>query len=277
MLARWPLLRIGRGLTRERTTSTHRGCPDPGTQSTRVRLDLAHILDLVILAAVQDVNVLRDDWDWIFGGAGVIGALGAIVALLYAAKAQRDATWARLEVVAERRRQFQLEVLREIAAGIDDGFLYKIGEDPLRLRKFARRLELLPRSDLPTWRTVMDMRWQDEVSEHMGFKEPWMAKSREVFESAQAGARVPEAERAAWQARDDRLAEELQEIAFTFNEALSTRLNQELITAITARVEAGRFRPSRRFPLRRRLPVGPIDRIEEDASTRFARADRTST
>jgi hypothetical protein len=45
-------------------------------------LDFAHILDPVILAAVQDVNVLRDNWDWIFGLAGVIGGLGAIVALL---------------------------------------------------------------------------------------------------------------------------------------------------------------------------------------------------
>ena len=72
--------------------------------------------------------------------------------------------------------------------------------------------------------------------------------------------KFPEVERAAWQARHEQLAAEVQEISFNFNETVSNRLNQELIAAITERVEAGRFRPSRRwFGLRRLPPIGPIN------------------
>lgn len=91
-----------------------------------------------IVAVVQDVNAVRDLWDWVALAASVIGSFAAAWALWYAVRTKRD-------IIDERRRLFQLDVLREIAAGVDDGFLFKIGSDPLRLRKFARRRAALIR------------------------------------------------------------------------------------------------------------------------------------
>src|SRR4051812_37855543 len=126
----------------------------------------------------------------VFGVAGLVGGFAAAWAIWYSVQAKR-------ELVNERRRLFGLEVLRGIATeggGLlefevwretegeaDDGFLYKIGEDPLRPRKFARRLDLLPTSDMPFWREMFGWKWMDQVVVATGFKERWTAKSEEIL------------------------------------------------------------------------------------------------
>lgn len=215
----------------------------------------------MILAAVQDVNVVRDGWDWFFGWAQVVGALALFVAIAEVARARRENAETRREAAAERVRQFEIEILREILADVDGGLLHEVGGYPHRLRKYARRIALLPQDDLPFWRTLMEMRWQGEVSEFTGFKEPWQAKSVEIGASAKERESLTDpAEIADWRAQHDRLAAEVAEVADTFHETVSTRLLRELIEAITTRVAAGQFEASRRTWYGwRRKPVGHVD------------------
>src|SRR3954465_12617509 len=185
------------------------------------------------------LTVTPDHWQTVVDWAQIVGALGAIIAIGFAVAAQRGSTRAQLAIVAERRRQFQLEILREIVTEVDDGFLYKIAEEPVRLRKFARRLDLLPGSDLPFWRDVIAMRWMDEVVVAMGVRDRWTAKSEEILNSAKEQETLEESERKNWQERHDRLKAEVVEIAAGFHEAVSSQLLRELVAAITDRVEAG--------------------------------------
>lgn len=206
-------------------------------------------------AAIQDVNVVRDTWDWIAIGLAALGSFAAAWAIWYSAQSKR-------ELVDERRRLFELEILREIATGIDNGFLFEISEHPERLRIFARRLDLLPGADLPLWRTLMDMQWPGDVSNYMGVAERQQKLSQELLELSkrQPDAEAPDAEQREWDERYKALTTDIRESAHRHREGVSRMLLDELVHAITVRVEAGSFERSRRwFGLWRRRPVGHVD------------------
>lgn len=179
--------------------------------------------------------------------ADVAGAAGGVVAIFFGIRALLETSDVRGDAIDERRRLFELEILREILREVDDGLLFEIGGEPRRLRRFTFRLGFLPTSEMPTWREMLGMNWQDEVSERFEFKEPWHAKSREVGEAAKRGE------------DNSRLQTELHQVAFNFHETVSSQLMRELSGAITARVEAGRFQGSRRawYGKRRRRPGDP--------------------
>lgn len=201
--------------------------------------------------------------DW----AQVIGAFAALAAIWFARRAQHEASRVRREAIDERGRLFELEILREILREVDDGLLFKIAADPRRLHRFRWRIDFLPKTELSFWRELMDMEWQDEVSARVGFKEAWMAKSVEIFESAKRGADLPEPDRAAWRLDHAQLAEDVSGIAFMFHETVSMQLLRELMGAIAGRVEAGRYEPRRRtWWGRLRRPVGPASCVVDKAA-----------
>lgn len=110
----------------------------------------------MILTAVQDVNVVRDGWDWLFGVAGVAGALVGAIAILFAVAAQRTASKARRAVGAERRRQFELEELRGILERVEGGLLETPHYYQQIYAQLQHRIMLLPENALPAWRTLID-------------------------------------------------------------------------------------------------------------------------
>ena len=138
-----------------------------------------------------------------------IAAFAALVAIGYAVRAQQGTNRLRQETIDKRTRLFELEILREILRDIDNGLLLHIAGDPRRLRQFTWRIDFLPTSELPSWRRLLTMNWQDEVSQYAGFKEAWMAKSIEIFESAKRAEGLTGSELAAWELRHDRLTTEV--------------------------------------------------------------------
>ncbi len=87
--------------------------------------------------------------------ADIAGALGAAVAIGFAVKAHLGATKARLSVVHERRRQFELEILRDLLEDLDTTDL--LGDPnhvPGRLQRYEHRLLMLPSTALPFWRQM---------------------------------------------------------------------------------------------------------------------------
>jgi hypothetical protein len=200
----------------------------------------------MIVAAAQHVSVDRDPMDWFFDILGAIGGLTGAIALWYAAQAKRD-------VAEERRRLFELDVLRELAAGIDNGFLYRISDDPERLRQFARRLDLLPGQDLPFWREMMDSRYLADFTGGPTFIAQQMARSKVVADiaSRQPGVDAAAVEQARWQEERDAAVQHLQRSAHDFRESVSQRLMDDLVHAITTRVEDGG----------KRVAKGPLGRL----------------
>lgn len=181
----------------------------------------------MIVAAVQDVNVVRDFWDWFSVWAAAVGGFAAAGAIWYAARAQRDATRARREVAAERGRQFELEVLREILNEADGSSLTGWGTaDRLtaRLRLFQGRLDFLGLHELPFWRRLIEGNWYQTVMQEMGHPTSFSDHDGAV------------------------------------RQRINDRLLRELREAIIARVEAGNPAiTSGRWRCVGRKPVGHID------------------
>jgi hypothetical protein len=229
----------------------------PGTHITHGLLrspspGLTPVARFTYPASVQITRQLVVDW------AQIIGALVAVIAIWFAVRAQRDGTSARGEVVAERRRQFELETLRELLTAVDSGDLGDLEFNPERALLFRHRLALLPDDDLPFWRKVMNLEWRDEVVEAVGFTEALQAANVKHFEIAKRG---PGDDPDRWE-KDRKAAEaDLHAVTLAFQQAFHGRLSRELLEAITTRVEAGRFEPSRRtwLGLRRRRAVGDVD------------------
>lgn len=192
--------------------------------------------------------------------ADIIGAISVPVALYFGVRALFETADARRDAVDERRRLFELDILRELLAEVDRGFLVEIEGSPHRLREYEYRLSLMSRADLPFWWTLIGMQWQDEVSAYLGFKERWHAKSVEIFESAKRRESLPASEVPAWRRNHDRLAAEVVEIADEFRATVQSELVRQLTCAVTGRVEAGRDgRSSRTWYLRRRRAVGHVN------------------
>ncbi len=109
------------------------------------------------------MDVVKDLADHITFVVGLVGAAGTIVAIIFAVLAQQGATKARMSVTHERRRQFELEILRDFLEDLDkDQSL----DSAMKFLQFAQRhkhrLALLPVDDLPFWRQAIAVRaWSD--------------------------------------------------------------------------------------------------------------------
>lgn len=200
----------------------------------------------MIAAVIYDVNTVRDFWDWFGLAAGTLGALGAAVAIGFAAAAQRAATEARRDAVKERRRQFELTVLRELVRDLDENpHLYvEASFKPALLRRYRLQLDLIA-GDLPYWRRLVDLDWRDEVVEASGLsdlKTRQQDLSKQLFDHNKVGKRGEKA----WEAEYARLEGELSAVARQIEAYVTDRLIRELHEAIVARVESGREVPLRR-------------------------------
>ncbi len=192
------------------------------------------------VAHIYDVNTVRDFWDWFGLAMGVVGALGAAVAIGFAAAAQRAATAARRDAVNERRRLFELDVLRELVRDLDANPQHYVEASfkPGMLRRYRLQLDLIE-GDLPYWRRLAELDWHGEVVEASGLSElkiKQRALSKAIFKHAEK-ARTGEQD---WEAEHARLKAELRAIAKQIDAYVVDRLTRELHEAIVARVEAGR-------------------------------------
>jgi hypothetical protein len=114
---------------------------------------------------VPQVDVVPDGFDWanLFIGTG--GLLIAVAAFLISLWVQRRSA---RSVIDERRRLFELDILRELATGLDDPSIAgSVFLNPHVLDRFALRLELLSER-LPLWDQVLAVKNDLEVADLLG-------------------------------------------------------------------------------------------------------------
>ena len=102
-----------------------------------------------------------------------------------AAKANVEAGKARAAIAAERRRAFDLEVLRGLTEALDVelSHVLEVATDPPKMRVyFGSRLALLPEHDLPFWREVQAMNSHQDLEHRLaitdGFGSGWVRTTR---------------------------------------------------------------------------------------------------
>jgi len=82
-------------------------------------------------------------------------------AIQLARQANREASKARAAIATERRRTFELEVLRDLMEALDAEGLQTVRDfvkAPREMKyRFQGRVHLLPPEDLPTWRELMTL------------------------------------------------------------------------------------------------------------------------
>jgi hypothetical protein len=194
----------------------------------------------VISAAVQEVDVVHDWMDWLQLLFGVLGGL----ALWFAYRAQKDATRARKEIPAERRRQFELEILHGLLDDLDEEqILHEVEFSPSRLERYRHRLAPLPASTLPFWRQAMTMDWYDSLPDDKGFRARQKALSVTRFAVVEQLGNDPD--NAELRAEADRQAAGIAVAATQFASHVRGRLLDELLTAISDRVDAEAGQPRR--------------------------------
>ncbi|MET7970525.1 hypothetical protein [Micromonospora sp. NPDC005305] len=206
----------------------------------------------MISAAVQKVDVVHDWMDWVQLLFGVLGAL----ALWFAYRAQKDATRARKEIPAERRRQFELEILRGLLDDLDEEqILHEVEFTPSRLQRYQHRLATLPDSTLPFWRQAMTMDWYDSLPNDHGFRA--RQKELSVTRFAVVKQLSNDLDNAELKAEADQQAAEISAAATQFADNIRGRLLDELLSAIRERVEADAGQPRGSWtPRSRRTPRG---------------------
>ncbi|MFC0504205.1 hypothetical protein [Micromonospora costi] len=123
----------------------------------------------------------RDFWDWVTVGGGVLFGLASVVvgilavilarkANMAAERANAEASKARAAVAIERRRTFELEILRDLLEALDQPTW--LGE-VIEFRRsfegtFGARLSLLPVDELPAWRAVVAIRKMEGLVDLVG-------------------------------------------------------------------------------------------------------------
>jgi hypothetical protein len=203
----------------------------------------------VISAAVQKVDVVHDWMDWLQLLFGVLGGL----AVWFAYRAQKDATRARRAIPAERRRQFELEILRSLLDDLDENqILHQVEFSPSRLQHYLHRMAPLPDSALPFWRQAMSVDWYDGLPDDHGLRARQKALSISRFEVVKRLTNDPD--NAELKAEADRQAAQISAAAAQFADEIRGRLRDELLAAIRERVEAGADQPQRWWQRFRRRP-----------------------
>jgi hypothetical protein len=125
---------------------------DPGPDGVEIAGLVFAILGFAVGATASVVSIVLA-WRAVKIGRQANDA--AVKAAQEAERANEEASKARAAVAAERRRTFELEVLRDLLVAIDGewGTAKKIANSPTAVSRFTGRLHLLP-NDLPTWRKV---------------------------------------------------------------------------------------------------------------------------
>lgn len=101
---------------------------------------------------MPQVDVIPDGFDWWNAIVGTAGVLIALVAIVIALSANKKADRA---VVTERRRVFELEILRDLSEDLDMGLARKlVKENHRELRRYRLRLNLLS-TRLESWDAVI--------------------------------------------------------------------------------------------------------------------------
>jgi hypothetical protein len=135
-----------------------------------------------LLAEPMPVDVVRDAWDWVGFLVAAVSAVVGSVALIYAVRATREATSARQAVANERRRTFELGVLRDL--GDATRMLWPEKMDHLKfVRRVGPLLALLPLADLPTLRRIQRLQRDEPGSdddEFAAWQEARAAIAREM-------------------------------------------------------------------------------------------------
>ncbi|MFI6079294.1 hypothetical protein ACIA5C_48120 [Actinoplanes sp. NPDC051343] len=121
----------------------------------------------MVLSMVYDVNVSHDWFDILSLIAGFGGLAAALVALKQARRAQHTANHA---ITDERRRQFELEILRDLAKDLDAGLAKEVWSRPTLLIDYAIRLDLLS-TRLQFWGKIAVLKDYHEVSAAVGMPE----------------------------------------------------------------------------------------------------------
>lgn len=222
----------------------------------------------MILAAVPQVDPINDWVDYVSAGAGVVGLVVAIVAIVLANRAQRTADRA---VTDERRRMFELEILRDLTKDLDEGLAQRVFDRPATLAEYRFRLSLLS-SELSVWTRVMALPDPVDVMDFVGVRElanVEKARRQAEAESERIGAdiyilnlqvqndgrnadariRLDKARRKddVLAARASDLKERELELRAAGNAELGKRLAYDVQQEIWARVEARRHAPRRRW------------------------------
>jgi hypothetical protein len=109
------------------------------------------------------VVVSRDAFDWLTVWAGIAAAVVSVAAIVYAIAAFRHAKRMELKtermIAAERRRVFELEVLRDLLDILD--LIFSPNRDTPVERDAKARLSLFP-GELPFWNYLADQDPQAE-------------------------------------------------------------------------------------------------------------------
>lgn len=193
----------------------------------------------VILAAIPQVDPIKDTYDYVAFGAGIASMLFSVIAIFYAASAQRAARDARYDLAAERRRVFELEVLRDLVQTVDKYNLIAAAIDnPTVLHQFTQRLTLLAGTELPFWRRAVRASWRNDLVEELGHKEEIEQVNKEHV--AHQKARFEWEDQVAWQAESDRLQVEVSAVQRRFEADVTTNLVSELHHAIASKINEGR-------------------------------------
>jgi hypothetical protein len=107
-----------------------------------------------VLVSVPQVDVIPDGFDWANTFTGLGGFVAAVVAIILARRAQKTADSA---ITDERRRVFELEILRALMKDLDETNVVElVFAAPGELSRYKLRLELLS-STLPFWEEVMTL------------------------------------------------------------------------------------------------------------------------
>jgi hypothetical protein len=104
-----------------------------------------------VLLSVPQVDVVKDWLDYTNLVFGLGGFAAAIVAIILARHAQRSADTA---ITEERRRVFELDILRALMKDLDEGLVGEVFTNPQALGRYRGRLSLLS-SPLPFWERLM--------------------------------------------------------------------------------------------------------------------------
>jgi hypothetical protein len=120
-----------------------------------------------VYLSVPVVDVQPDGFDWWNAVVGTAGIVIAIVAIVIAIRTDRRADKVLTE---ERRRVFELEILRELARDLDGGLAEKVFENPRTLETYELRLALLS-SRLRYWDQVTGLANFGEVAAGVGAPE----------------------------------------------------------------------------------------------------------
>lgn len=186
---------------------------------------------------VPQVDVVKDAADWIAFAVALLSAIGTVVAIVYAVLAEREATKARAAVAIERRRQFELEVLREFLHDLESTEIAAdVIDNPVLLAPYRHRLALLPAIDLPTWRALLGLQYRDDVSATLGFGERIQAANDKVKEAQ--GAHPGWVETPAIRNEIRLLQEEVSAVNREFERAVMTAMTEDVMAAIRRRVDA---------------------------------------